>query len=406
MKKREIVKELQKLQNYPVPHHRGFFVSLKYKLDEYMDYNPIREDPVYAGRVNLFLHRFKYMVPALIALLIIFSGGGVALAARGTLPGDILYPMKILSEDLRSTFTLRPEAQAKLQIRFTLERIEELEKILGEKGVDVKNLAVAQEGLQKNLEKATSIVSELSGENDINARSLAVELDQVIDISRESLKEAFESQKQELEKEEQELKAKQASIAQASLSTEELEKVQQIKSQKELLEKTAEDIESQMGEKKVELAKVVRQGMVEVGGIMLPAEVFEEFNSLITQAQIAFQAGDFQEAQRLIEKSGEVLAKTSLAKDLLSELGSIEEEINILEVSEELKIDLNAETPESQEETEVDDGDNLPEEKTAVEEETSPDAVQTAEGIVKSDTTSLEASVGETVEESDTENTE
>ena len=120
MKKREIVKELQKLQNYPVPHHRGFFVSLKYKLDEYMDYNPIREDLVYDGRVNLFLHRFKYMVPALIALLIIFSGGGVAFAARGTLPGDILYPMKILSEDLRSTFTLRPEVQAKLQIRFIL----------------------------------------------------------------------------------------------------------------------------------------------------------------------------------------------------------------------------------------------------------------------------------------------
>ena len=183
--------------------------------------------------------------------------------------------MKRVSEDFGSTFTMRPEVQAKLQIRFTLERIEELEKIIGEKRVNVKNLAVAQEGLQKNLEKATNIVSELSGENDINAQSLAVQLDQIIDISRESLKEAFENQKQELEKEEQELKAKTSSIAQVSLSAEELEKVQQIKSQKELLEKTAEDIESQMGDNKVELAKVVRQGIVEVGGIMLRVEVLE-----------------------------------------------------------------------------------------------------------------------------------
>lgn len=397
MKKKDIIKELEKLQNYPVPHHRGFFASMKSQLNEFMEFNPIREDlRIYAvqRKPHFLFRRFKYLVPVIIAFVVIFGGGGAAFA-RSTLPGDTFYPMKILGEDLRSALTLRPEAQAKLQIRFTLERIEELEEILNEKGVDIKRISIVQERLQQNLQKATGIVAEISDESGTNAQSLAKELDQAINVSQVSFEEIFENHKQVLEQEEQELKTK--GIAEFPIYSDELEKVQQIKSQKALLEKTANEIDVEMEENKIELAKASGLDMVEVAGVILPIEVFDDFNNILSQLESAFQSGDFTQAERLMEQSREILANTTLAKDLLGELGSIEEEVDILKIVEDLKIDLDAEEQEEKKEIEPTGG-NSQEENTTAEEEISEDTIQTSEEKTESSSISIEASVGDAVE--------
>lgn len=68
------------------------------------------------------------------ALIIIFiSWTTVSLSAQ-SLPGDILYPIKILTEKVKYFLTINPEGKAELRLIYSEERTKELVKHLGKKG--------------------------------------------------------------------------------------------------------------------------------------------------------------------------------------------------------------------------------------------------------------------------------
>jgi hypothetical protein len=57
-------------------------------------------------------------------------GGGVAMAAGDSLPGDALYPVKLTVEDIRMALTSDPEAQVALALQLADERTEEIEALI------------------------------------------------------------------------------------------------------------------------------------------------------------------------------------------------------------------------------------------------------------------------------------
>ncbi len=76
--------------------------------------------------------RWTYAVAAV--LIGIISGGSIAFAAQGSLPGNILYSMKVgLIEPLQETFTFSPLAKAELIANFANQRVKEGQTLAAQK---------------------------------------------------------------------------------------------------------------------------------------------------------------------------------------------------------------------------------------------------------------------------------
>jgi len=70
-------------------------------------------------------------------------GGGVTMAAGGSLPGDALYGVKLTGEDLRLALTTNSEAQVDLALQYSEQRTAEMEALV-ERGQDVPETVVAR----------------------------------------------------------------------------------------------------------------------------------------------------------------------------------------------------------------------------------------------------------------------
>jgi hypothetical protein len=77
------------------------------------------------------------VLAAVMAIAVAVTGvGGGAVLAQDTVPGDLLYPVKLLSEDARLAFTQDPADRAALVMAFVAERVEEMES-LAQRGQEI-----------------------------------------------------------------------------------------------------------------------------------------------------------------------------------------------------------------------------------------------------------------------------
>jgi hypothetical protein len=78
-------------------------------------------------------------------------GGGVAVAAADSLPGEALYPVKLVVEDVRLALASSPEAEAELAMELVQERTQEMEMLMAQ-GEEIPDDVVAR--MQKHLSRA------------------------------------------------------------------------------------------------------------------------------------------------------------------------------------------------------------------------------------------------------------
>jgi len=88
-------------------------------------------------------------------------GGGVVWAAGDSLPGDLLYPVKLATEDVRLALTSAPADQVDLALRFVEERAEEV-RTLVEAGRQVPDETIAR--MERHIERALIQVAWVSDE--------------------------------------------------------------------------------------------------------------------------------------------------------------------------------------------------------------------------------------------------
>src|SRR3989344_3980955 len=80
--------------------------------------------------LGVFSRRHAWMSGAAIFLIILATGGGLVSAAEGSLPGDLLYPVKVsVTEPVRDAFAKAPEAKAEWQVRKAARRMQEAETL-------------------------------------------------------------------------------------------------------------------------------------------------------------------------------------------------------------------------------------------------------------------------------------
>lgn len=117
-------------------------------------------------------------VITMVCVVVLGSGGLTVSASRSSLPGNILYPVKLTSEKVQVGLTVNADKKTELQISHTEERLSEIEKILkSNEQIEDKNkkIEIATNNLkdnvnrvQQSLDKAKNVI----GENDEIARTI------------------------------------------------------------------------------------------------------------------------------------------------------------------------------------------------------------------------------------------
>jgi len=97
---------------------------------------PKRRKVVGRRRFDLnFLFPRPAFAPALItAIVFIFISFGTVMLSAGSLPGDLLYPLKLITERVQYSLTANPEGKAELRLTFADKRLQELVKTINKRG--------------------------------------------------------------------------------------------------------------------------------------------------------------------------------------------------------------------------------------------------------------------------------
>ncbi len=103
------------------------------------EYSPRKLSPL-----STFIFNWKTTMPALILIVALLTGG-VTYAAKDTLPGDSLYPIKInVNEKVQSTLAFGGEAKAKVEAKHAVNRLEEAEALAFKGSLDGETEAELQ----------------------------------------------------------------------------------------------------------------------------------------------------------------------------------------------------------------------------------------------------------------------
>jgi hypothetical protein len=103
-------------------------------LQIFMKENPVQEirSPFYNPWL-VFLRHKNFIVPAVALVVIVSMTGGTVLAAKNSLPGDKLYTIKILNENVQTFMAVDTEAKAEIEVSHAISRLQEVEQIVSQK---------------------------------------------------------------------------------------------------------------------------------------------------------------------------------------------------------------------------------------------------------------------------------
>ncbi|MDC1205309.1 DUF5667 domain-containing protein [Candidatus Pacebacteria bacterium] len=154
--------------------------SLRTRLSEYADHTPVRETTAASPRRSFIF----FLQPAFGAFLIVFilSSAGIVTtqAARGSLPGDVLYPVKVhVYEKAQQVLAFTPERSAEVALAIAKERKRELSIMTLETQLDEGAEKRSREAYVTAIDEAKKRVNILSVTNDDVARRILAALNEL-----------------------------------------------------------------------------------------------------------------------------------------------------------------------------------------------------------------------------------
>ena len=112
----------------------------------------------------------KKFVPALSFAILLLGTGGTSIAAEQSLPGDLLYPVKInINEQVRGFTAVTPEAKAKFALEITDRRLKEVAILSSQGRLNAETGAIIQGELLKQAGQIKNQVASLVSTNNIQA---------------------------------------------------------------------------------------------------------------------------------------------------------------------------------------------------------------------------------------------
>jgi hypothetical protein len=158
----KLKKQLKSLQDIPVRDLQQSHIGKEKFLSRAKNIQP-RRNPARAPKSRVGAPLRKSLLPRLaailaVALFALTSIGGTVYAAQGSLPDDLLYPLKTLTEDIQIRLESDPAQRLDLYTSFANRRLEEIEaQVLAGKEVSPKALARLEKLSEKMLQQAAQV---------------------------------------------------------------------------------------------------------------------------------------------------------------------------------------------------------------------------------------------------------
>lgn len=86
------------------------------------------KSPFYSKTFPIFFRQKTFAISFTILLIFVISTS-IVFASQNSLPGDVLYPVKLLNEGVESATALNTKSQAEVQVKHTITRLAEAEKL-------------------------------------------------------------------------------------------------------------------------------------------------------------------------------------------------------------------------------------------------------------------------------------
>ena len=320
----------RKLKKLNAPVDTEFLSALKNRLMDYMKTAPpiVRiptEGRPLFERSNNLIYKFKTMPIALIiGLIIALTSGGTVAASQNSLPGDVLYPVKIVSEDARVAMVFSPEQKAEFRLNLAQKRIEEIGRVLEKVGEDGNGMSV--EALQKALDNFDAQVKKILDKTDeikekgnlAKAGEIIANLETNLGIYKKILKDKEEKSEGGVKN-----KLKEAGFL-IEKNNEKVKKENEDIDEEE--DKTAGTKESAEGKinaaenKITEVEKFIQNKEENLGveAVMEAKEKLEDAKEKLSEAKERLDKGEYREA---FDKAKDAMKKATKAKALV-ELGA------------------------------------------------------------------------------------
>lgn len=110
--------------------------------------------------------KFKYTMPILLILALLASGGGVSYAAQNSLPGDVLYPVKVdVNERIAGAFQFGTQARARWNADLAQTRLQEAEQLAAQNKLTPQLQAQIATRLEKAVAAAEKNIAQLQKKN-------------------------------------------------------------------------------------------------------------------------------------------------------------------------------------------------------------------------------------------------
>jgi hypothetical protein len=109
--------------------------------------------------------RLKKQIAVIVASTL-FLGVGTSFAAESTVPGDVLYPMKVhVNEKVQEMSALTPKAQVKVQARIAERRLEEVEKLARENRLSTTTAESLEAEFEKHADRSRKEIEKIAEKN-------------------------------------------------------------------------------------------------------------------------------------------------------------------------------------------------------------------------------------------------
>jgi hypothetical protein len=217
----KIIEELKKIgKRSDILNEEKFLKCLKIKLSDHIAAHPaINQDiktPWYfkfslANAASVIVIPHTIIMPqktlAIIFIFCFLTMSTIATASQNSLPGETLYPIKILTEDVRSSLAVTPESKAKIQSSFAARRVEEVKAIMEKNEVSPEILDIALDNLHKNTAYTTTIIDE-EHEKGSNIAELVKDINDTFNKNTDNLNQIFDHKNNDLKEEESSLENK------------------------------------------------------------------------------------------------------------------------------------------------------------------------------------------------------
>lgn len=164
MKNKDLKKQLKNLRETSV--NESSFVAIKENLKEYMDFYSVKkevESPYQEIKVNKANPPLLKFATVIVISGLILGGGRAVYASRLSLPGEALYPIKLITEDLQKMVIFDQSKKAEFEIRLAEKRADEIKLLEEKESVNKEEIEKTKNRLTNHLSNATKLSS---GESD------------------------------------------------------------------------------------------------------------------------------------------------------------------------------------------------------------------------------------------------